>query len=222
MKKLLKVILIFLPWPMRRYLLNKIFGYEIHPGAKLGLNWVYPSKLVMYEGAYIAHFTVAIHLDFIQLGRNSHVGRSNWITGFSSSKSSRHFAHQQNRKSELFLGDESAITKSHHIDCTSGISIGKYSTIAGYNSQLLTHSIDIYESRQSSSPIVIGDYTFIGTNVTILGGSHLPDFSVLGAKSLLNKSFENKYMLYAGVPARPIKPLPESVKYFNRKSGFIY
>ena len=217
----LKILSFFLPWPLRRKLLNKAFKYQIHPSAKIGLAWVFPKKLTMAEGSAIGHFTTAVHLDEIVLNKYSKIGRSNWITGFPSGTKSPHFKHQQNRASRLVVGEHSAITKNHHIDCTSSIHIGRFTTIAGYYSQLLTHSIDIIEGRQDSAPIHIGDFSFVGTNVVLLGGAVLPDYSVLGAKSLLNKAFDQVYMLYGGVPAKPLQPLPQDAKYFTRSTGFV-
>ncbi|MDT3404791.1 acyltransferase [Mucilaginibacter terrae] len=217
-----KILTLILPWSLKRRALQKWFGYEIHPTAKLGLTWVFPHKLVMGPGARIDHFTAAVHLDYIELGKNASIGRSNWITGFSTHTESKHFKHQTNRKTELILGEEAAITKNHHIDCTSAIHIGRFSTIAGYNSQLLTHSIDVFENRQDSASITIGEYCFVGTNVVVLGGATLPAYSVLGAKSLLNRAYTETWMLYAGVPAKPIKQIPATAKYFTRTEGFVY
>jgi acetyltransferase-like isoleucine patch superfamily enzyme len=217
-----KMLVFLLPWTLKRRALNKWFGYQIDKEARIGLAWVFPGKLVMKKGARVDHFTVAVHLDRIELGENATIGRSNWITGFTSGTDSKHFQHQQERQSILILNAESAITKNHHIDCTNVITIGRYVTVAGYNSQLLTHSIDIYEGRQDSKPITIGDYCFIGTNATILGGASLPSYSVLGAKSLLNKNFVEPYTLYAGNPAKPIKQLDTNAKYFTRQQGFIH
>jgi acetyltransferase-like isoleucine patch superfamily enzyme len=116
----------------------------------------------------------------------------------------------------------SSITKNHHIDCTNLIQIGDFVTVAGYSSQLLTHSINIELNIQDSNPIMIGDYCFVGTSSTILGGSVLPGYSVLGANSLLNKPFVNPYRLYGGNPAKEIKALGHDFKYFTRESGFVY
>ena len=55
----------------------------------------------------------------------------------------------------------------------------------------------------------------------LLGGSALPPCSVLGAKSLLNRAYSGRYFLYGGVPAKPIKALPETMAYFQRKSGYV-
>jgi acetyltransferase-like isoleucine patch superfamily enzyme len=107
------------------------------------------------------------------------------------------------------------------IDCTDSIKIGNFSTIAGYYSQLLTHSINLRISRQECSTITIGDYCFIGTNCVILPGSMIPNFSILGACSLLNRKYEEEYFLYSGVPAKPIKKLND-YQFFLRSSGVVY
>lgn len=222
MRTLLKVISCLLPWPLRRWVLQRWFGFELHPTARIGLAWVFPARLRMAAGARIDHFTVALHLDAIDLGENAIIGRSNWITGFPTGTNSPHFRHQPDRRAELVLGRAAAITKDHHLDCTNQLIIGAFSTVAGYQSQFLTHSINVVDGRQDSAPIYIGDYTFVGTNVVVLGGACLPAYSVLGAKSLLNKTYTAEWMLYGGVPAKPVSELPRTAKYFSRTEGFVY
>jgi acetyltransferase-like isoleucine patch superfamily enzyme len=219
---LLKVLTLFLPWPLKRFFLVKFFKYEIHPSAKIGLSWIYPQKLIMGANSQFGHFNVAIHLDKIIIGEYSNIARGNWITGFPTNTISKHFSHQKKRESNLIIGQHSAITKNHHIDCTNVIKIGNFVTIAGYSSQLLTHSINIEKNIQDSNPISIGNYCFVGTSSIILGGAALPSYSVLGANSLLNKSYSIPYRLYAGNPAKEIKQLSEDFEYFNRKVGFVY
>jgi len=219
---LLKLITVLLPWKLKRIFLIKFFNYDIAPSARIGLSWIFPKKLIMKDGAKINHFTVAIHLDKITMESKASISRDNWITGFPFNNKDPHFIHQTDRRAELIMGESSAITKKHHLDCTNIISIGKFSIIAGYDSQFLTHSIDIIENRQHSAPIYIGDYCFVSTNVAILGGSNLPSHSVLGAKALLNKSFDQEYYLYGGVPAKEIQEISKDAKYFHRTSGFVY
>lgn len=221
MKKIIALLVVLLPWKIKRLILVKIWKYEIHPTARIGLAYIYPQKLKMERGSKVGHFTVAIHLNSIIMGENSSISRSNWITGFPTKSGLKHFQHQKDRTSQLILGKESAITKHHHIDCTNQIKIGNYTTVAGYYSQFLTHSINIYESIQDSYPITIGDYCFIGTNSVILGGASLPSYSVLGAKSLLNKEYTKEFMLYGGAPAKAIQPIAKSAKYFHRDTGYI-
>lgn len=222
MRTLINLIVVILPWPLKKKILKTFYKYQIQDNTHIGLSYIFPKRLVMEQGASIGHFNVAIHLDYMFLGENTSIARNNWITGFPSGTTSKHFAHQKGRKSELIIGKESAITKGHHIDSTNTITIGNYTTIAGYRSQFLTHSIDIYEGRQDSHPIEIGDYCFISTGVIMLGGSKLPNNSVLAAGAVLNKNYTDEWKLYAGVPAVPRKDLPHDAKYFNRKQGFIY
>lgn len=220
MKIIVNIILVFIPFYFRRYLLNYFYNYKIEKGSYIGLSYIYPEYLIMKKGSYIGHLNTAIHLNKITMEVNSKIGRLNWITGYSMNNK-KHFSHLPNRKSELYLGKESAITKNHHLDCTDSITIGEYSIIGGYNSQLITHQIDIYENRQTCNSIEIGNYTYIGTNVIILGGSKLPSFSILGAKSLLNKPFSLEYTMYAGTPATTVKKISEDSKYFKRTKGFV-
>ena len=184
MKKVLSLLVVFLPWKIRRFFLVKIWKYEIHPTARIGWAYVYPKHLKMEQGSFIGHFTVAVNLEFLFLKEKATISRSNWITGFPKSSNSKHFAHQRDRKSQLVLGRHSAITKHHHIDCTSAVEIGDFTTIAGYYTQFLSHSVNIHECIQDSKPITVGDYCFVGTNSVLLGGATLPSFCVLGAKSL--------------------------------------
>ena len=217
----LKVTLVPLPWLLKRPLLQRLFGFQLDPSAQIGLAWVYPRQLRMAAGSRIADLSVVVNLDLVELGERASIGRSNWITGFPSDSVSPHFGHQPFRRSELLLGAHAAITKNHHIDATNLITIGPFTTIAGYRSQLLSHSIDLQRNRQHSEPITIGSYCFLGSNCVILGGSILPDNSVLGALSLLNKPFSEPWKIYAGQPARLIKPIDQTASYFNRPVGFV-
>jgi carbonic anhydrase/acetyltransferase-like protein (isoleucine patch superfamily) len=219
-KNLLRLVSLLLPWTIRRGFLEKQFGYQIHPTASVGWAWIFPVRLIMEENTRIDHLTVCKNIDLLHLKAHSVIGRGNWITGFPPGPS-RHFAHQSDRRPELVIEEHSAITHRHLIDCTNSVRVGRFTTIAGFQSQIITHWIDIEESRQTSAPVTIGDYCFVGTNSVLIGGSALPNYSVLGAKSLLNKPFAESYHLYGGVPARPIQPLSPNAKYFQRTEGFV-
>lgn len=217
----LKAIIVFLPWSIKRPLLESLFGYQLAPSARIGLAWIYPGTLRMAPGSRISAFTVAVNLDLLELGEQAIIDRSNWITGFPTGSDLPYFAHQPRRRAEFLLGAHAAITKHHHFDATNRVTIGPFTTIAGYHSQLLTHAIDLQNSRQHSEPITIGSYCFVGSNCVILGGSVLPDHSVLGAHSLLNKALIEPWKLYAGQPARLLKPIDPSAKYFSRTRGNV-
>jgi acetyltransferase-like isoleucine patch superfamily enzyme len=217
---LFKLIIVLLPWRLKRWALQRRFGYRLDPSARIGLAWVFPKQLRMGKETRIDHFTVAIHLDAIELGDYSTIGRSNWITGHPGD-SDRHFTHQRDRRPQLIVGEHSAITKRHYLDCTHEIRVGRFTIIAGHHSELLTHSIDVIACRQDSHPIEIGEYCFVGTRCIILGGGRLPSRSVLAAGAVLTKPFQDSFAVYGGVPARHIKNLPPDALYFSRPTGFI-
>jgi acetyltransferase-like isoleucine patch superfamily enzyme len=220
MKSLLRLMIVLLPWRLRRHTLEWLYGYRLHPSSRIGRAWVYPKQLVLERGASIGDLTVIKGLDLVSLGEHASIGRLNWITAYPSN-SGAHFAHLSDRKPHLVLAEHAAITNRHIIDCTERVSIGRYSTVGGFRSQILTHSIDLRESRQDARSVSIGEYCFLGTACTVLGGSTLPDYSVLGAHALLNEAHQERLRLYAGVPARPVANLDPALKYFTRLRGFV-
>ena len=221
LKKLAMFLSILLPWPARRRLLESQLGYSIHPTSRIGFAWICPRRLIMEENSRIGHLTLCKNIDLLYLGAHASIGNGNWITGFPLGPSP-HFAEEKDRQPQLIVGKHAAITHRHLIDCTNSVVIGKFTTVAGFQSQILTHSIDMEKSRQTSAPVQVGDYCFVGTNCVLLGGSALPDFCVLGAKSLLNKAFTESHQLYGGVPARPIEKLSPDYEYFRRTEGFVF
>lgn len=221
MKILLSLIFFLFPWQIRRWLLNRFFGYQIHSEARIGLSLIVPEQLIMEAGAAIGNLNMCRGVALLHMGERSIISRLNWITGMPRAHS-KFFQHKKDRYPSLRLGAHSAITSNHYFDCTDEIKIGKFTTIAGLGSQFLTHSIDLYESRQDCQPISIGDYCFVGTKSVFLPGSALGDYNVLAAASLVNKKYARKQVLIGGVPAKVIRSLPiKKVKYFSRTDGFV-
>ena len=220
MRLLLRAFIVLLPWPLKRRLLRLVYRYELHPTSRIGLAWVFPKRLVMAGHARIGHLTVAKGLERLELAEYASIGRLNWITAHPLDDS-EHFAHCGGRTPELTLAAHAAITNRHIFDCTDQISVGAYTTIAGFRSQLLTHSIDLAECRQDAKPIASGHYAFIGTACTLLGGTAIPDHSVVAANSLLRTAYHEPYRLYAGVPAKAVRELDPQMKYFTRTRGFV-
>lgn len=205
---------------MRRVVLEKWCNCELGEGSSVGLSLLLCRRVKLGRGARIGHLNFMKNLSLVELGESAVINNLNWITGFPKIDSP-HFAAEPDRAPELILGPHAAITNRHLIDCTNRVTIGRFTTLAGFRSQVLTHTIDIISGRQTSRPLSIGDYCFIGTDCILLGGSSLPAYSVLGAKSLLNKTHSTPYRLYGGVPAKELSELPQDAKYFTRQTGFV-
>ncbi len=211
----------FLPNKLKRLCYIYFCDYNIDSTSRIGFSLIMAKKLIMKENARIGHLSVIKSLSEVSMGECSSIGNLNWISGFPENSKSPHFADQPNRKPKLIIGKHSAITNRHLVDCTDTVSIGDYSTFAGFRSQILTHSISIHLCQQQSGPVSIGDYTFVGTGVVMLPNTSLPNYSVLAAGAILNKRYVEEFYLYAGNPARPVKSIDSSVPYFKRTIGYI-
>lgn len=222
MKIFVAILIMLFPRRLKIFFYRKVFKFQLDSTVKIGFSLVMPQHLVMGSNASIGHLNIVKGLSVVSMGERASIGNLNWISGFPEGTGSPHFADQGQRLPRLVLGEHSSITNRHLIDCTDTVSIGRYATIAGFRSQILTHSISIAESRQQSGPVSIGDFTFVGTGSLILSNSALPNYSVLGAGAVLNKKYTAEYQLYAGNPARPVKQLDKTAAYFQRNTGFVY
>ena len=211
-----------LPWRRRRALLRVLCGFTIDRTARISrFALLLCSRLEMGARGYIGPFTVCKGMDLIRVAEDGYIGPFNWITAFPIGTGSRHFELDPQRKPQLIVEEHAAITSRHLIDCTDEVRIGAFSTFAGFRSQILTHSIDLKQSRQRCKPVRIGHHCFVGTGSILLGGSALPDCSVLAAHSLLTSSPETAGYLYGGVPAKPIKAIDPDDLYFSRTTGYV-
>lgn len=71
-----------------------------------------------------------------------------------------------------------------------------------------SHSLTQCDSGKRINPskhIVVGEHVWVGTNVTILKGTHVADHSVVGACSLLCKEYTKQNCVLVGVPAKEVK-----------------
>ncbi|MBK6282668.1 MAG: acyltransferase [Draconibacterium sp.] len=221
MKILFQLLIIWLPWSIRRKLLSMFYGYKIHPTARIGKSLIFPVKLEMAAHSRIHNLVICKQIDRLVLNEDSGIATMTFITGFKTG-GNNYFKHVENRQCELILGKSAGITSRHFIDCNGGVYIGDFTTVAGIRSQILTHSIDIYKNRQHTSPIHIGKYCFLGTGCILLPGTKLPDYSILGAGSVLTKEFEQTGMLYGGNPSKPIKKLEvNDTLYFQREKHVV-
>jgi acetyltransferase-like isoleucine patch superfamily enzyme len=207
-----------LPAGGRRFIYGLLLGCRIEPSAHMGRAFVQVGMLEMAAGSRIGHFTVLRNINRVSLGKHARIGTFNWIFGFSI-QSERHFTEEKDRVSALELEHHSSLTARHIIDCTDQVTIGAFSTVAGFNSQLLTHGIDTRRNRQSCAPIRIGRHCLIGSGCIIVKGAVVPDGAVLAAGSMFRGQPGKTYYLYSGVPALPVKALDHADSYFSRTRG---
>jgi acetyltransferase-like isoleucine patch superfamily enzyme len=190
-------------------------GWHIAPSARIGAClFVHVRYLALDEEAVLSSGSVYRNLHSIRIGRRSCIGKWNTVSS-SEELTSVHLP----QAACLTIGRESAITNRHYIDCSGGVVVGAFSTIAGVRTTFLSHSIDLHRGRQRADGISIGDYTFVASNCSVMAGSTLPAKSVLAMGAVLRPGADREGLLYGGVPARPLQDIQGA--YFLRKAGRV-
>lgn len=147
-------------------------------------------------------YTVAPALKGIALGSNVIIGRNAWF--------------DISRKTEggkIIIGDGTQIGRNFTASACRNISIGKKCLIS-YNVTLVDHDHDVFDPEISpmdagiteGKEIIVEDECFIGAHSFVLEGVHLGKHCVVGANSVVTKSFPD-YSVLAGSPAKLIRNL---------------
>lgn len=113
----------------------------------------------------------------------------------------------------LFVGENFFANFNLTILDEAKVTIGKNAFI-GPNCSIFTacHPLDPTERNKGvewSEPVTIGDSVWIGGNATILPGVTIGNNVVIGAGSVVTRSFPDNVVI-AGNPARIIKHIPET------------
>ncbi|HMT06096.1 MAG TPA: hypothetical protein PKD76_11190 [Solirubrobacterales bacterium] len=218
LKAILTVTLIVFPWPLRRRMLNALFGYQIDSTARIGFSLVCPEKLIMEPFSRIGHFNYIRSLDEVIMEEGSIISGFNWA---SVNLREEVVAPRRAPTPRLVLRRYAGITARHYLDCSDEIEIGEFALVAGMRSLLMTHHLNIHEGHQTCAPIKIGAYCFVSTSCTLLGGAELPHHSVLAAGSVLIENPGTGYRLYAGVPAAEKRVYTEELGWFKRSADGV-
>jgi acetyltransferase-like isoleucine patch superfamily enzyme len=221
LRRLIALAATVLPWALKRALLVRCCGFDLDPSARIGLALVLVDRVTMGPHSSIGAFTVCKGFDQLTLDEHAVIGRLNWISGYP--RDGAAFAHVSDRDPSLHVHRHAAITHRHIVDCTDRVDVLPFATLAGYRSQLLTHSIDLVGGRQHCRPISIGAYTFVGTGCIVLGGAVLADRCVLAAGSVLTRSVAPQpAKVLSGVPAEAVRDVDvEGWAYFSRERGYV-
>jgi len=150
-------------------------------------------------------YVVAPVLKGILLGDNTLIGRNAWldISRYASG-------------AEIRIGSGTQIGRNAVISASKKISIGKKCLIS-YNVTIVDHDHDVFNPEiapmdagiTEGKEILIEDECFIGAHSFILKGVHLGKHCVVGAASVVTKSFP-ACSVVAGSPARLIRNLKEN------------
>jgi len=138
----------------------------------------------------------------VVLGDNVVIGRRAWLD-----------ISKYTQGGQIFIGDGTQIGRNVVISACKRITIGKNCLIS-YNVSLMDHDHNVLNPDippleggiTEGKEIIIEDECFIGAHSFILKGARLGKHCVVGANSVVTKSFP-AYSVIAGNPARLIRTL---------------
>lgn len=112
-----------------------------------------------------------------------------------------------------------------YIQGNGGVWIGNYVRFAS-NIGVISGNHGLYDHmKHENKEVRIEDYCWIGMNVVIMPGVHLGPRTVVGAGSVVTKSFSDGYCVIGGNPAKLIKELDKEkfmpTKYEEEYYGFV-
>lgn len=188
-------------------------GWTVGPGVRLGPCLVMRvGEARIADGADIGPFNVFRNLTRLDVGARARIGQWNWVTA-------SHHMLLLGGPGAFVLGSEASLTSRHYVDCTGGVQIGAFSTVAGERSTFLTHGISWVSSEQTYGPIVIGEFSLLSSNVQVAPGTVVGDRIVVGMGATIVGELSE--------PGLYVQPRAELVKrnlsgqYFERRQGSV-
>lgn len=110
----------------------------------------------------------------------------------------------------IVIGDDTNIEQNVHITAAESVLIGKGCSILGgvvitdIHHEYSDPTVPPSHQNIVTSPVKIGDQTFIGMHAVALPGVTIGKHCVIGANSVVTDDVSD-YTVVAGVPAKPIK-----------------
>ena len=183
----------------------------------IGVSLIDVGSCSIDDDVTIGHLNIFTRIDSLDIGDHVRIGHLNIIRGGQEVAIGRYA--EIIRMNEInsipepdvvnvtdprfILGAGSIVTTGHKIDFTDRVQIGKRTILGGRNSSLWTHN------RQKTMPILIGSFTYVGSEIRMAPGSAIPSRSIVGMGAVITNALSEANTLIAGVPAKPIKQLSQ-------------
>ena len=207
-----------LPGFLKRPCYRMFFGYRIGRGVRLGLSLIDARECDIADGVSMGHLNLIVGVKKFSAGEHARIGHLNILRGGDEVRVGRYA--EIIRMNEInsipdpdvdnltdptfVLGDGAVVTTGHKIDFTDRVEIGRRAILGGRNSSLWTHN------RQRTRPILIGELSYIGSEIRVAPGGVIPSRCIVGIGSVIVSRIEGEYQLIAGVPARALKGLGDA------------
>jgi len=121
--------------------------------------------------------------------------------------------------SKFSIGEGSYIKSGTYIECSGGVTIGRYCHLSrGVTIFSTTHEYDNrpkipYDEIKTERPVVIKDFVWVGSHAIILGSITIGEGAIIGAGALVFKDVPD-YSVVMGNPCRVVGH--RDIEHFNR------
>jgi acetyltransferase-like isoleucine patch superfamily enzyme len=202
-----------------------LFGYKIGKRVRIGFSIIDAIECSIDDDVSIGHLNVFTRIEKLSIGDHTRIGVLNIFRGGKEVRIGRYCdvlrLNEINSIPEpdtvnetdprFILGNGSMIAASHKIDFTDKVKFGKCVILGGRNSSIWTHN------RQMTKEVVVGDYSYLGSEIRMTPGSSIPARCIVGVGAVITKGFRNEYHLIAGVPAVETKQLNEDGRFLTER-----
>jgi acetyltransferase-like isoleucine patch superfamily enzyme len=196
MNKILLILAVIMPLPLKLFIYRRIMGWKIGNQVRIGFSYIECDEVILGDNILIRHFNVIRGLKRFQVGSDSYIANFNEF--FGNDMPGTQWV------CELTLGEKVLFMSHHFIDVAGTVTIGSNTTVAGRNTHFWSHSMTYPDGVPVFAPmaVYVGKGVYIGARSTLLG-CNIPDGAVVGAGSVVNKTFppESSRLLIAGNPA---------------------
>ena len=196
MRKVILVLAVILPQPLKQFLYRTLLKWKIGRGVKIGYSYLDAVSVELGDGVQIGHFNVVRGVRRFSVGAGTYIANFNEF--FGDGGFYKDFA------SRLEIGRDVRLMSHHFIDVGGVVTIGDRTTVGGRDTHFWSHTRTLYSGVPKLEPttVTIGADVYIGARATFVGCS-IPDGAVVGAGSIVSKHFapEDQRLLIAGNPA---------------------
>lgn len=209
-------LLALLPSVLKIPCYRALLGYRIGRGVRIGFSlFAGVGRCSIGDGVRIGHWNAFVGVAELSIGAHARIGFMNLFRGGAKLSLGpyctvlRHNVMNSIEQPdavnpttpELTLGAGAVVTTGHWLDFTDKLELGAHSIVGGRNSSLWTHN------RARTRPLRIGHHCYLGSEVRVAPGAHVPDLSVVALGSVLLRRVETAGCLIAGNPATAVRPL---------------
>ncbi len=192
---------------------------------RIGFSIIDGQEVEVGDDVSIGHFNVFTGVDKLSIGEHTRIGIMNIFRGGDEIRLGRYCEilrlNEINSIPEpevvneidprFIMGDGSMIGASHKIDFTDRVEFGNRVILGGRNSSIWTHN------RQKTQPVIIGERTYLGSEIRIAPGGEIASKCIVGIGAVIACKFDRPFMLIGGVPAKEIKELDDEGKFLTEK-----